>query len=97
VTDRTQKVVNGLRVGTVSAWRDAGISRSDLARQVAAGDLVKIRLGVYATAAEVAAAGSDPARLHALHVAGAIGSTGGGVASHRSAATPGIEVKPNLP
>jgi hypothetical protein len=82
-----QRVVNGLRVGTVSAWRDAGISRSDLARQVAAGDLVKIRLGVYATAAEVAAAGSDPARLHALHVAGAIGSIGGGVASHRSAAT----------
>jgi hypothetical protein len=81
-----QRVINGIRVGTVSAWRDAGISRSDLARLVAVGDLVKIRLGVYAAAAEVTAAAADPARLHALHVAGVIRSIGGGVASHQSAA-----------
>jgi Protein of unknown function (DUF559) len=73
-------------MGTVSAWRDAGISRSDLSRLVAAGDLVKIRYGVYATVAEVTAAAADPARAHALLVAGAIERVGGGVASHQSAA-----------
>jgi hypothetical protein len=67
-------------------WQAAGVSRSDLTRLAAAGDLVKIRYGVYASAAEVAAASADPARAHALHVAGARSRIGGGVASHQSAA-----------
>jgi hypothetical protein len=73
-------------VGTASAWQAAGLSRSDLARLVAVGDLVRLRYGVYACAAEFAAANADPARTHALHVAGTTGRIGGGVASHQSAA-----------
>lgn len=72
-------------MGTASAWRDAGISRSDLVRLVAVGDLVKIRYGLYATAAEAKAAATDPARAHALEVAGVTGRSGG-VVSHQSAA-----------
>jgi len=72
-------------VGPASAWLAAGISRSDLARLVAAGELVKIRFGVYATAAEVTAAAADPARSHALNLAG-VTVRNGGVVSHQSAA-----------
>jgi hypothetical protein len=73
-------------VATASAWQAAGVSRSEFARLVAVGDLVKIRYGLYASAVEVAAVGADPARAHALLVAGVRGRIGGGVASHQSAA-----------
>lgn len=86
MTDRTQRVIDRIRLGTASTWQAAGLSRSDFARLLAAGGLVKIRRGIYASAAEVAAASADPARAHALHVAGVIARIGGGVASHQSAA-----------
>jgi predicted transcriptional regulator of viral defense system len=72
-------------VHRASEWIAAGVSRSDLSRLVAVGDLVKIRRGVYASAA-AASASPDEARAHALHVAGVIARIGGGVASHHSAA-----------
>ena len=67
-------------------WRAAGISETRLSRLVRDGELVKIRYGVYATAAMLAEAESDPRLAHAVEVAAATARTHKGVASHHSAA-----------
>jgi hypothetical protein len=64
----------------------AGLSRRELARQVATGELIRIRYGTYAKASLVAAAAADPVLAHALNVARAIGGLPQAVASHWSAA-----------
>ena len=82
-TDALSKV----RIGTAATWRAAGVSETQLARLVRAGDLIKIRHGVYATANIIARAEADPRFGYALQVA-AVRTAGArkAVASHHSAA-----------
>ena len=76
-----------ISVGTMATWRAAGLSRTHLARLTQAGELVRIRHGVYATARIVAEAQADPRRGHALRVAAVTATrTRKSVASHHSAA-----------
>lgn len=78
--------LSNVRVGAVSTWRAAGFSRTDLASLVRAGELVKVRYGVYAKASLVAQAEADPRFAHALQVAAVTDRTRKDVASHHSAA-----------
>jgi hypothetical protein len=74
-------------MGTAAQWRAAGISSAQFRSLTRAGDLVRVRRGVYATRRALETAGSDPRQDHALRVAAArvcIGRTG--IASHQSAA-----------
>jgi Transcriptional regulator, AbiEi antitoxin/Protein of unknown function (DUF559) len=74
-------------VGTAGEWRAAGVTPARFRSLTRAGDLVRVRHGVYATRSAVESASSDPRQAHALRVAAAracIGHTG--VASHQSAA-----------
>jgi hypothetical protein len=77
-----------MEVGTAGQWASAGISPRRLRTMAARGELVRQRHGTYATASAVAAAGDDPARLHALAIRAALASisAAGAVASHESAA-----------
>lgn len=72
---------------SAQAWLAAGLSRRELARQVASGEMVRIRYGTYAKASLVAAAEDDPVLAHALNVAKAVDGLPQAVASHQSAAT----------
>jgi very-short-patch-repair endonuclease len=74
-------------VGTAATWRAAGLSGTRLAALVRAGELVRIRHGVYATAGILADARDDPRLATALRVAAVTAAgTHRGVASHHSAA-----------
>lgn len=75
-----------INVGTAATWRAAGLTRSQLAALVRAGELVKIRYGTYATSSLLAEAETDARFGHALHVASVTDRTRDGVASHHSAA-----------
>lgn len=75
-----------ISIGTAATWQAAGLSGTRLAALVRAGDLVRIRYGVYATAGILATAQTDPRLGHALEVAAATARTHKGVASHHSAA-----------
>ena len=77
-----------MSVGSVADWRRAGLTDGRLRTLVAAGQLVQLRRGVYATSGILARAESDPGLRHALDVA-AVRATRGStlVASHQSAAT----------
>jgi predicted transcriptional regulator of viral defense system len=81
-TDPLSKV----SIGTATDWRLAGVSKQRLKTLVRAGKIVRIRYGVYATAATLAEAETDPRLRHAVVVAAAIAHTRRGVASHHSAA-----------
>src|SRR6201996_6848035 len=73
--------------GAAGGWRAAGITPAQFRSLTRAGDLVRVRHGVYATRSAVESASSDPRQAHALRVAAAracLGHTG--VASHQSAA-----------
>jgi len=75
------------RVDTVGEWRAAGITAGQFRSLTRAGDLVRVRHGVYATRAFIEAAGADARQEHALRVAGARAAVGRhAVASHQSAA-----------
>jgi hypothetical protein len=68
-------------------WRSAGMSAKQMRSLLRSGDLVRMRYGVYATRAAVAAAMDDPRRRHALEVLAVTTSVGrDSVASHHSAA-----------
>jgi hypothetical protein len=84
VTARNEPVAIG--VASARVWLAAGLSRRELARQVASGELVRIRYGTYAKASLVAAAEADPVLAHALNVANVVGGLPRAVASHQSAA-----------
>lgn len=74
-------------VGTIAQWRAAGITPAQFRSLARAGDLVRVRHGVYATRRAVESASADPRRGHALRVAGARAAVGRhAVASHQSAA-----------
>lgn len=74
-------------VGTTAQWRAAGITSAQFRSLTRAGDLVRVRHGVYATRATVESAGGDPRQGHALRVAAARAAVGRhAVASHQSAA-----------
>ena len=74
-------------MGTAAQWRTAGITSAQFRSLTRAGDLVRVRRGVYATRRAIESAGSDPLQDHALRVAGARASVGRhAVASHQSAA-----------
>ena len=75
-------------MGTVGQWAASGVSLKRLRIMTRRGELVRLRHGVYATAAAVAAAADDKALRHALHVRAALASisAAGVVASHESAA-----------
>jgi very-short-patch-repair endonuclease len=79
--------VREIKVATVAAWRDVGISENRLKTLVRAGRLVRVRRGVYATKPAIDHAAANSRRGHALQVA-AVGSAVGrdAVASHHSAA-----------
>lgn len=87
------------RVGTVSEWRAAGITSAQFRSLTRAGDLVRVRRGVYATRPAVESARTDQRQGHALRVAGARAAVGRhAVASHQSAALlHGIELLRNPP
>jgi len=88
VTDRDlPDALSKIDVGTTARWRAAGLSERQLYSLTRAGQLVKVRHGVYATGSVMARAESDPGLRHALDVA-AVRDTriGKGVASHHSAA-----------
>src|ERR1700722_13548746 len=78
---------NATSVATTRAWLAAGLSRSELARLVSTGELVRMRYGTYAKASMVAAAEADPVLAHALDVAGAIARQARAGRRHPSAAT----------
>lgn len=73
-------------VASAQAWLAAGLTRRELSRQVASGELVRVRYGTYAKASLVAAAAADPVLAHALNVADAVSGLPQAVASHQSAA-----------
>jgi predicted transcriptional regulator of viral defense system len=74
-------------VGTVREWRAAGITPAQFRSLTRAGDLVRVRHGVYATRSAVESAATDPRQAHALRVAAARTAVGRhAVASHQSAA-----------
>jgi len=74
-------------VGTVREWRAAGITSAQFRSLTRAGDLVRVRHGVYATRSAVESADTDPRQAHALRVAAARAAVGQrAVASHQSAA-----------
>jgi hypothetical protein len=73
-------------IGSAKAWLAAGLSRRELARQVASGELVRIRYGFYVKASLAAAAAADPVLAHLLNVAEAVNGLPQAVASHQSAA-----------
>ncbi|HMD93841.1 MAG TPA: type IV toxin-antitoxin system AbiEi family antitoxin domain-containing protein [Trebonia sp.] len=78
--------LSNITIGTTATWRAAGVSESRLSTLVRNGELVKIRYGVYASAAILAEAKTDPRLHHAVEVAAATARTDRGVASHQSAA-----------
>ena len=73
-------------VGTAATWRAAGLSETWLIALVRAGELIKVRYGVYATASFLARAETDLCLRHGLEVVAATTRTRKGVASHHSAA-----------
>ena len=74
-------------VGTAGEWRAAGITPAQFRSLARAGDLVRVRHGVYATRSAVESAAADPRQGHALRVAAARAAVGRqAVASHQSAA-----------
>ena len=74
-------------VGGVADWRRAGIPQGRLRALIAAGQLVQIRRGAYATSGILTEATRDPCLRHALDVAAVRALRGQtGVASHQSAA-----------
>jgi very-short-patch-repair endonuclease len=89
VTDGSLPVAFGqLSIGSVADWRRAGLSNGRLRTLVAAGQLVQLRRGAYATSGILANAGSDPGLRHGLDVAAVRATRGSNlVASHESAAT----------
>lgn len=77
-----------MSVGSVTDWRRAGLTQGRLRTLVAAGQLVQLRRGAYATSGILAQAASDPGLRHALDVAAVRATRGSAlVASHQSAAT----------
>jgi hypothetical protein len=86
-------------VDTTAKWRAAGITARRLRALTLAGDLVRIRRGVYATKGAVAFAADDPRRGHALWALAATRSVGSdSVASHQSAARMyGIDLLKSVP
>jgi predicted transcriptional regulator of viral defense system len=74
-------------VATVREWRAAGVTSAQFRSLTRAGDLVRVRHGVYATRSAMESADSDPRQGHALRVAAASAAVGRhAVASHQSAA-----------
>jgi hypothetical protein len=74
-------------MGTAAQWRATGITSAQFRSLTRAGDLVRVRRGVYATRRAIESAGRDPRQDHALRVAAARASVGRhAVASHQSAA-----------
>jgi hypothetical protein len=74
-------------VGAVSEWRAAGLTPAQFRSLTRAGELVRVRHGVYASRSLVESADADPRQGHALRVAGARAAVGRhAVASHQSAA-----------
>jgi predicted transcriptional regulator of viral defense system len=74
-------------VGGAADWRRAGIPQGRLRALIAAGQLVQIRRGAYATSGVLTEATRDPCLRHALDVAAVRALRGQtGVASHQSAA-----------
>jgi very-short-patch-repair endonuclease len=89
VTDSSLSVAFGqLSVGSVADWRRAGLTNGQLRTLVAAGQLVQLRRGAYATSVILARSESDPGLRHALDIAAVRATRGNNlVASHQSAAT----------
>jgi very-short-patch-repair endonuclease len=77
-----------MSVGSVADWRRAGLTQGRIRTLVAAGQLVQLRRGAYATSGILTQAASDPGLRHALDVAAVRAARGTAlVASHQSAAT----------
>ena len=74
-------------VGTTAQWRAAGLTPAQFRSLTRAGELVRVRRGVYATRPAIESAAADPRQGHAIRVAGARAAVGRhAVASHQSAA-----------
>ncbi len=83
-----QFALNGLLVANSADWHAAGVSKKQLEALVAAGELVRVRRGAYATAALLAQTTIDPGVAYAVRVAAvrATGKNDHSVVSHHSAA-----------
>jgi very-short-patch-repair endonuclease len=94
-TDALSKI----SIGTAATWRAAGLPETRLAALVRAGELIRIRHGVYATASILAKAQADPRLATALQVAAVTAAgTHRGTASHHSAAQiHGLDLLRKLP
>jgi predicted transcriptional regulator of viral defense system len=80
-------VVSRNAVMSARQWQARGVSPAQLRSLVRAGQLIRMRQGVYATKRAVDWAGADPVRAHVLKVLAAKTTVGGSaVASYHSAA-----------
>jgi Protein of unknown function (DUF559)/Transcriptional regulator, AbiEi antitoxin len=82
-------VVSRNTVMSARQWQARGVSPALLRSLVRAGQLIRVRQGVYATKRAVDWAGADPVRAHVLKVLAAKATVGGkadAVASYHSAA-----------
>jgi hypothetical protein len=77
---------DSLSVASAREWLAGGLTRRQLARQVSAGELVRVRYGFYARSELVAEAAQDRSLAHALQVAGVVGKHTEAVGSRHSAA-----------
>jgi hypothetical protein len=78
----------GVDVGTVRQWQSTGLTTAQFRALVRAGELVRLRPGVYMRAEFLVRVAKNPAFGHALQVAAFLvaQSVRGAVASHQSAA-----------
>jgi hypothetical protein len=88
VASREQFNALSIDIGTVRQWRSGGLTTAQFRSLVRAGELVRLRSGVYVRAELLSRAAKDPAFRHALQVAAFLiaQSARGAAASHQSAA-----------
>ena len=88
VTSRERLNALSIDIGTVRQWQSGGLTTAQFRSLVRAGELVRLRSGVYVRAEFLGRTAKDPAFRHALQVAAFLiaQSARGAVASHQSAA-----------
>src|SRR5262249_12410895 len=100
VTDSSFSIAfSQISVGSVADWRRAGLTDGRLRTLIAAGQLIQLRRGAYATSDILVQAASDPGLRHALDVAAVRATRNKAlVPSNQSAATlPGLRLLKALP
>ena len=88
VTSRERFNALSIDIGTARQWQSGGLTTAQFRSLVRAGELVRLRSGVYVRAEFLGRTAKDPAFRHALQVAAFLiaQSARGAAASHQSAA-----------